>query len=112
MGVNNLPKVVAQQRRGRELLTSRPSSRKSSALTATLPSHMGLLRPVHNSATELIWTELIGIDLITVRSSDNVHNYSSIQFTFIAAMRTTGLPVVVFPNDYCSLSLSDICRIK
>ena len=38
VGVNNLPKVVTPQRRGREL-NSQPSSCKSNALTTRLPSH-------------------------------------------------------------------------
>jgi len=40
--LHNLPKVVTRQRRGREL-NSRPSSRKSSALTTRLPSHLPCL---------------------------------------------------------------------
>jgi len=38
VGVNNLPKVVTRQRRGREL-NSQPSSCKSNDLTTKLPSH-------------------------------------------------------------------------
>ena len=38
MGVNNLPKVVTRQRRGREL-NSPPASCKSNALATRLPSH-------------------------------------------------------------------------
>jgi len=37
VGVNKLPKVVTQQRRGREL-NSQPASRKSNALATRLPS--------------------------------------------------------------------------
>ena len=38
VGVNNLPKVVSRQRRGREL-NSQPASCKSNALATRLPSH-------------------------------------------------------------------------
>ena len=38
VGVNNLPKVVTRQRRGREL-NSQPASCKSNALATRLPSH-------------------------------------------------------------------------
>ena len=42
VGVNNLPKVVARQRRDREL-NSQPSSCKSNALAIRLPSHLDAL---------------------------------------------------------------------
>ena len=41
VGVNNLPKVVTRQRRGREL-NSQPASCKSNALATRLPCHPGL----------------------------------------------------------------------
>jgi len=51
VGVNNLPKVVTRQRRGREL-NSQPATCKSNALATRLPSHpplkwtsVGIVRP-------------------------------------------------------------------
>jgi len=53
VSVNNLPKVVTQQRRGREL-NSQPASCKSNALATRLPSHLVVINTCAPLATVLL----------------------------------------------------------
>ena len=58
VGVNNLPKVVTRQHRGREL-NSQPASCKSNALATRLPSHLGRVNVLRCVSRKLIFSSVL-----------------------------------------------------
>ena len=94
VGVNNLPKVVTRQRRGREL-NSQPASCKSSALATRLPSHL-----VHTS-THSVHTD-IHAHTFTPLCIHEVYNYcamsgnySHVIFYSAASVRQTNIKYTI-----------------